>query len=453
MKTAKKALIIIVLAAVILAIFGGANLLNIYVPAENLTSYTEYDPFNDLTITSNQVAVTDLQKREDPYCRKDFGIPNSMWDGDFEVYLHAKISYSESTAIAGLWMATTLETSNSLYDTSNANDGLVFYVFRYTEGTPANDLHRFILYDRTSTKPIQESYLDYSPYAVASTNVDYWFTITRYGSELTLSVYSNSARTSLIQQSTYIFETITTYRYAYVAYGYGLNSSTGGATIALNTSDYYFQEPPPFVPPIAVFTWSPAYPVINEAITFDGSQSSTNGTITNYEWDWENDGTFDYSSATSSTAIHAYSTSGSKTICLRVTDNYGQIGTVVHSVTVQTSAPTTYMLTVHTKDSSGTIIPSATVTVTPGGFSQSSSNIGIAEFELEPGTYTVQVSAFGFNSWTDSIIITASDAEMTSANTPEGVIPPTNDTPGFEMVVLIAGIFIAILLVRRKKPE
>ena len=404
-KNTKIAIALIIIAAVCLGVFG-ANLFAIYVPAENLITYEEFDPYNVLTVTNNQITATDLQKAQRPYCRNDFGISNSLLDGDFEVYLHVKITQSNSSAIIGFWMANQQASSNSLYNSSANADGLVFYLFRYTEGNPATDGHRFILYDRESTKPVQQSYVSYDINAVASTNVDYWFTITRYGLELTLKAHSDSARTNLLSQSTYILEHVTSFRYMYAACGYGYASTP--ASVSAIMSDYYIQEPAPYEPPIAVFTWSPTYPVINELVTFDGSQSSTDGTITNYEWDWENDGTFDYQS-TSPTAQHSFSTSGSKMICLRVTDNYAQVGTVVHTINVQTSAPDTYMLTVHTKDSTGTIIPGATVTIAPGGFSQLSSNVGIAEFELEPGTYTIQVSAFGFDSWQTTVTIISSD--------------------------------------------
>jgi PKD repeat protein len=56
-------------------------------------------------------------------------------------------------------------------------------------------------------------------------------------------------------------------------------------------------------------------------IDVDGSQSFDNdGTIALYEWDWENDGTFDDSSA-SPTAQHTYLLPGQYTITLRVTDD------------------------------------------------------------------------------------------------------------------------------------
>ncbi len=61
-----------------------------------------------------------------------------------------------------------------------------------------------------------------------------------------------------------------------------------------------------------------------QSITLDGSGSDdSDGSIALYEWDINNDGTFDYSS-TSATQNHSYSQQGTYTIKLRVTDNLGE---------------------------------------------------------------------------------------------------------------------------------
>lgn len=40
-------------------------------------------------------------------------------------------------------------------------------------------------------------------------------------------------------------------------------------------------------PPVASFTYSPAYPVVNQTITFNASGSyDLDGLITNYKWDF-----------------------------------------------------------------------------------------------------------------------------------------------------------------------
>ncbi|MBI1797465.1 MAG: carboxypeptidase regulatory-like domain-containing protein [Candidatus Eisenbacteria bacterium] len=67
---------------------------------------------------------------------------------------------------------------------------------------------------------------------------------------------------------------------------------------------------------------------------FTGTGTDDDGTIVRYEWDFENDGIFDYSSPTSATTSHTYSGPGTYTAKLRVTDNQGAIGVAVVNVVV-----------------------------------------------------------------------------------------------------------------------
>ena len=75
------------------------------------------------------------------------------------------------------------------------------------------------------------------------------------------------------------------------------------------------------IPPVADFTWTPLYPSAGESVLFDASGSSDpDGYITLYEWDWDHDGVYD-ESHTTSTATHVWTTPGSYSVSLRVTDN------------------------------------------------------------------------------------------------------------------------------------
>jgi len=76
---------------------------------------------------------------------------------------------------------------------------------------------------------------------------------------------------------------------------------------------------------------------INQTITFDASTSYDNdGTIALYEWDWNNDGTYD-TSTTSPTTTHSWSSKYSGTVKLRVTDNDGLTG--IDTATVDIIVP------------------------------------------------------------------------------------------------------------------
>jgi len=75
-------------------------------------------------------------------------------------------------------------------------------------------------------------------------------------------------------------------------------------------------------------------------ITFDASGSTPNGgEIVLYEWDWNNDGTYD-NSTTSPTISHTWTDDYAGTVGLRVTDDDGLNDTATTSVTVYNVAPT-----------------------------------------------------------------------------------------------------------------
>jgi len=63
-----------------------------------------------------------------------------------------------------------------------------------------------------------------------------------------------------------------------------------------------------------------------EEITFGGTASDPEGTISSYEWDFEGDGIYDYSSPNSATAKHSYAKQGEYFAKLRVWDNTGVLG-------------------------------------------------------------------------------------------------------------------------------
>ena len=93
--------------------------------------------------------------------------------------------------------------------------------------------------------------------------------------------------------------------------------------------------------PIASFTNTPSTANCGESISFDGSGSSALGgaAIVSYEWDYENDGTID---ATGVTNNYSYSSTGSYTVALTVTDDQGSTNTTTSVVTiVDTQNPST----------------------------------------------------------------------------------------------------------------
>ena len=71
-------------------------------------------------------------------------------------------------------------------------------------------------------------------------------------------------------------------------------------------------------------THSPDLPQTNHTITFNASYSyDLDGTVQSYQWDWDQNGTYD---STGASPTHAYSTDGDHYYTLKVTDNQGGVG-------------------------------------------------------------------------------------------------------------------------------
>lgn len=86
-------------------------------------------------------------------------------------------------------------------------------------------------------------------------------------------------------------------------------------------------------PPTAALTFSPEAPLTGEAVRFDASKSEDpDGKITQYEWDWTNDGEFDEITE-EPLALHPYGSAGEFTVKLRLTDDQG--ATAETTVTVK----------------------------------------------------------------------------------------------------------------------
>ncbi|MBN1528147.1 MAG: PKD domain-containing protein [Thermoleophilaceae bacterium] len=86
--------------------------------------------------------------------------------------------------------------------------------------------------------------------------------------------------------------------------------------------------------PTAAFSFGPSRPNVGQTVSFDGSESDDDGPLlpTSYAWDLDGDGAFD--DALGVTPSTSYSSSGPKTVSLRVTDALGVTDTASHSFTV-----------------------------------------------------------------------------------------------------------------------
>jgi hypothetical protein len=86
--------------------------------------------------------------------------------------------------------------------------------------------------------------------------------------------------------------------------------------------------------PLADFSWTPLNSSPNQQITFNASAShDPDGTITLFEWDWNNDGVFEESHSSPATT-HSWATAGSYSVTLRVTDDDDATSTITKTVNV-----------------------------------------------------------------------------------------------------------------------
>jgi PKD repeat protein len=85
------------------------------------------------------------------------------------------------------------------------------------------------------------------------------------------------------------------------------------------------------------FTYSPSNPRPNEQITFNASiAADSDGSITSYDWDLNDDGTYD---ASGEEVTFTYSETGDKSVTLTVTDDNGDTNTITKQVTVAKNTP------------------------------------------------------------------------------------------------------------------
>lgn len=86
--------------------------------------------------------------------------------------------------------------------------------------------------------------------------------------------------------------------------------------------------------PTAAADADPASGIVPLNVSFQGTGNDPDGAIALYEWDFDGDGTYDWSSGSSGNATHVYNQVGRYTARLRVTDYQGKTST--DSVTIST---------------------------------------------------------------------------------------------------------------------
>jgi hypothetical protein len=85
--------------------------------------------------------------------------------------------------------------------------------------------------------------------------------------------------------------------------------------------------------PVAIFTWDPLEPIINQPVTFNASESYDDkyGTIANYTWDFGDGNT---TTVTNPMVLYTFTSSGNYTVTLTVKDNNLQTDSTSHIISI-----------------------------------------------------------------------------------------------------------------------
>ena len=94
-----------------------------------------------------------------------------------------------------------------------------------------------------------------------------------------------------------------------------------GGTIPHGVDDGFYEYIRPQIvagdPPVAIFTWEPATPLVDEMVTFNASDSyDPDGSIVSYDWSFG-----DNTAGTGESTTHAYTAPGTYVVTLTVTDD------------------------------------------------------------------------------------------------------------------------------------
>jgi hypothetical protein len=128
--------------------------------------------------------------------------------------------------------------------------------------------------------------------------------------------------------------------------------------------------------PVAEFSWSPAEPTTETAVRFDATSSSDpDGTIDEYQWDFDADGTPD---VTGKTVTHTFDSAAEHPVELTVIDDAGATDTTEEAVSVVPADPAGGSLTVNV--------------ATPTGESLSDIDVALYESKAYPAGSPITVS-------------------------------------------------------------
>jgi len=184
---------------------------------EDFTTYTEVDEGDDITVTEHKCDVSTMIRNVTSYVRKDYGVDHF---GDFEHLLDIYVSAGDTNSLGLCW---SMSNGNNTYQSqSAAHDGFFIYL---------NEASGSLIIGLVEAGVAEDSY-------TGSFSTPYYLTVKRVGTTLTCKIYSDAARTNLLDTLTLIVQTT---KYRYIA-AIGSRQAAGTAAITYYSENLDLQE-------------------------------------------------------------------------------------------------------------------------------------------------------------------------------------------------------------------
>lgn len=171
-------------------------------PTENFLSYTEVDPDADLTVTESRITVTTMIRNVAAYVYRDKGVGHFSKDFNVQVDIQA----TQETLDSGYFGCFMLANNVGAWASQLASNDYISVMVTWTGA-----IYNVELYARYAGGVSVE---DTSGTGI-SVNTTYYLTITRVGSVITVYVYSDSSRTTLVYSLTCNPGGVSAFQYVY----------------------------------------------------------------------------------------------------------------------------------------------------------------------------------------------------------------------------------------------
>jgi len=179
-------------------------------PIEDFTTYTEVDPNAHISVTASAITGSDILRNEDAYVYDDKGASHF---GNFEFLVTSHTDFSGTDQYSEVWFAVVGDEVDGAYNINyglgmswRRNSGPNYLTLRLSEQDNRSETH--------------------DNYTNRSYDTDYYITVSRSGTTAVALVYSDAARTVLIDTLTITCLT-TACQYIYGVQAYDSNTSYG----------------------------------------------------------------------------------------------------------------------------------------------------------------------------------------------------------------------------------